>query len=130
MQIPKVGLVMEAVRVTRWLKNVGDTVALGEPLVEVETEKSMVEIEATVSGRLVEILVQVGQEASVGDQIARLEADVAQPASTTVPMARTPERQAALPATAGFETHAGGRIRSSPVARKAAAEHGLDLGGI
>ena len=121
---------MEAVRVTRWLKNVGDTVTLGEPLVEVETEKSVVEIEATVSGRLVEILVQVGQEASVGDQIARLEADAAQPASTMVPKARTPERQAALPSTAAFETHAGDRIRSSPVARKVAAEHGLDLGGI
>jgi pyruvate dehydrogenase E2 component (dihydrolipoyllysine-residue acetyltransferase) len=130
MEIPKVGLVMEAVRVTRWLKNVGDTVALGEPLVEVETEKSMVEIEATVSGRLVEILVQVGQEASVGDQIARLEADAAQPASTMVPKAPTPERQAALPSTSTFEPHAGDRIRSSPVARKVAAEHGLDLGGI
>ena len=74
-EIPKIGLVMEAVRVTRWLKNVGDTVSLGEPLVEVETEKSVVEIEATVSGRLVEILVHVGQEASVGNQIARLESD-------------------------------------------------------
>src|SRR6185295_17167598 len=109
MQIPKVGLVMEAVRVTRWLKNVGDTVALGEPLVEVETEKSVVEIEATVSGRLVEILVQVGQEASVGDQIARLEADAAQPASTMVPKPQTPERQAALPSTSTFEPRAGDR---------------------
>ena len=63
-EIPKVGLVMEAVRVVRWLKNVGDTVTQGEPLVEVETEKSVVEIEATASGRLAEILVQVDQEAS------------------------------------------------------------------
>jgi len=107
-EIPKVGLVMEAVRVTRWLKNVGDTVTVGEPLVEVETEKSVVEIEATVSGRLVEILVHVGQEASVGNQIARLESDA--------------------PAT--FEAHAGDRIRSSPVARKLAGEHGVDLGSI
>ena len=103
-EIPKVGLVMEAVRVIRWLKNVGDTVRLGEPLVEVETEKSVVEIEATVSGRLVEILVHVGQEASVGSQIARLESD--------------------------FETHAADRIRSSPVARKLAGEHGVDIGSI
>jgi pyruvate dehydrogenase E2 component (dihydrolipoamide acetyltransferase) len=107
-EIPKIGLVMEAVRVTRWLKNVGDTVTVGEPLVEVETEKSVVEIEATVSGRLVEILVHVGQEASVGNQIARLESDA--------------------PAT--FEAHAGDRIRSSPVARKLAGEHGVDLGSI
>ena len=58
-EIPKVGLVMEAVRVTRWLKNVGDTVMAGEPLVEVETEKSVVEIEAAATGRLSQILVQV-----------------------------------------------------------------------
>jgi pyruvate dehydrogenase E2 component (dihydrolipoyllysine-residue acetyltransferase) len=129
-EIPKVGLVMEAVRVIRWLKNIGDAVTQGEPLVEVETEKSVVEIEATVSGRLVEILVQVGQDASVGDQIARLEADAAQLANTTAPKPRTQEPEAALPSAATFETHAGDRIRSSPVARKLAAEHGLDLGSI
>jgi len=110
-EIPKIGLVMEAVRVTRWLKNVGDTVRLGEPLVEVETEKSVVEIEAAVSGRLVEILVHVGQEASVGSQIARLESDAAQPASTMPPKPSD-------------------RIWSSPVPRKLAGEHGVDLGSI
>ena len=61
-EIPKIGLVMEAVRVTRWLKNVGDAIRQGEPLLEVETEKSVVEIEAAVSGRLEEILTAVGAE--------------------------------------------------------------------
>jgi pyruvate dehydrogenase E2 component (dihydrolipoamide acetyltransferase) len=129
-EVPKIGLVMEAVRVTRWLKNVGDTVRLGEPLVEVETEKSVVEIEATVSGRLVEILVHVGQEASVGNQIARLESDATLPASTMAPKPQTPAAEAALASAATFETHAADRIRSSPVARKLAGEHGVDLGGI
>ena len=129
-EIPKVGLVMEAVRVIRWLKNVGDTVTQGEPLVEVETEKSVVEIEATVSGRLVEILVHVGEEASVGDQIARLEADAAQPASTMTPKPQASEPKATLPSAATFEAVSGSRVRSSPVARKLAAEHGLELGGI
>ena len=58
-EIPKVGLVMEEVKVVRWLKNVGDSVIAGEPLLEVETEKSVVEIEAAATGRLTEILVQV-----------------------------------------------------------------------
>ena len=128
-EIPKVGLVMEAVRVIRWLKKVGDTVALGEPLVEVETEKSVVEIEATASGRLAEILVQVGQEASVGDQIARIEADAAQRRRKHGEAAGTRDRTV-RPKAATLEPHAGDRIRSSPVARKVAAEHGLDLGGI
>ena len=72
-EIPKVGLVMEAVKVVRWLKNVGDTISLGEPLVEVETEKSVIEIEATMSGTLVEQLLQVDQEATVGDRLALIE---------------------------------------------------------
>ncbi len=57
-EIPKVGLVMESVKVVRWLKNVGDDVAAGELLLEVETEKSVVEIEAVATGRLTQILVQ------------------------------------------------------------------------
>ena len=54
LEIPKVGLVMESARLIRWLKNVGEVVTQGEPLVELETEKSVVEIESTESGRLVE----------------------------------------------------------------------------
>jgi pyruvate dehydrogenase E2 component (dihydrolipoamide acetyltransferase) len=128
-EIPKVGLVMEAVKVVRWLKNVGDTVTQGEPLVEVETEKAVVEIEATASGRLQEILVQVDQEATVGDQIAWIESAEAQLASTpATPRAR--EQKMVAPSPAAFEARAGDRIRSSPVARKLAAEHGVDLGEI
>jgi pyruvate/2-oxoglutarate dehydrogenase complex dihydrolipoamide acyltransferase (E2) component len=61
LEIPKVGLVMESARVVRWLKSVGDVVKQGEPLLELETEKSVVEIESTESGRLVEILLQADQ---------------------------------------------------------------------
>jgi pyruvate dehydrogenase E2 component (dihydrolipoamide acetyltransferase) len=103
-EIPKIGLVMEAVKVVRWLKNEGDTVNVGEALLEVETEKSVLEIEAVASGRLTQILVQVDQEATVGDQVAWIDAAVAAPGT--------------------------GRIVSTPVARKLAAEHGLDMGAI
>ena len=65
-EIPRVGLVMETARVQRWLKAVGDTVAPGETLLEVETEKSLVDIEASVAGRLLEILAQPEQEVAVG----------------------------------------------------------------
>jgi pyruvate dehydrogenase E2 component (dihydrolipoamide acetyltransferase) len=113
-EIPKVGLVMEAVKVVRWLKNVGDNVAAGEPLLEVETEKSVVEIEAAATGRLMQILVEVDGLAVVGDQVAWIESETP---STAAPAGRDGERYAA-------------RIRSTPVARKLAAEHGVDLGGI
>jgi pyruvate dehydrogenase E2 component (dihydrolipoamide acetyltransferase) len=132
LEIPKVGLVMEAVKVTRWIRSVGDKVIQGEPLLEVETEKSMVEIEAAASGRLAEILVQVDQEAKVGDRIAWLDTDEAQPARPATPAAAPEpvESRKAPPMIAAPAAATGGRIRSSPVARRFAAEHGLDLGRI
>ena len=150
-EIPKVGLVMESARLVRWLKNVGDLVQQGEPLLELETEKSVVEIEATQSGRLVEILLQVDQEAQVGDQIAWLDdepvamaavpsvsgipatasAPPVSPTSTVSPPAASPARAFArgdedLIAAAAMQGKLG-RIRSSPVARRLAAQHVVDL---
>jgi pyruvate dehydrogenase E2 component (dihydrolipoamide acetyltransferase) len=107
LEIPKIGLVMENARLVRWLKNVGDVVRQGEPLLELETEKSVVEVESTESGRLVEILLGADQEARVGDRFAWLET--------------TPD--------ANQEGNAG-RIKSSPVARRLAAELAVDLRGI
>jgi len=134
--IPKIGLVMDAVKVVRWLKNVGDMVRLGEPLVEVETEKSIVEIEARASGRLAQILVQVDQEATVGDRIAWIESDQAPSAGAAAtpatPTTGEPEVLAASPIVPPSppEARANERVRSSPVARKLAAERGLDLAAI
>jgi len=130
LEIPKIGLVMDAVRVTRWLKGVGDLLKAGEPLLEVETEKSLVEIDAAVAGRLAEILVGADQEARVGDPVAWVDvadAPDAQPPAPAPPLQRAaaPELPARPPAA-----RAPGRVRSSPVARRLATEHGLDLRGI
>jgi pyruvate dehydrogenase E2 component (dihydrolipoamide acetyltransferase) len=129
-EIPKVGLVMEDVKIVRWLKNIGDSVTLGEPLIEVETEKSVVEIEATVCGRLAEILVQVDQQAAVGDRIAWIESGEAEPARAPAQKPPPEEPAIAPPSPATQEARDGERVRSSPVARKLAADHGLDLGAI
>ena len=157
LEIPKVGLVMESARLVRWLKNVGEAVRQGEPLLEVETEKSVVEIESTQSGRLVEILLQVDQEARVGDRIAWLETDPAGAARVPVagvgatasapPVSQTataslPAASAASPVSvatrrnevkitpAAIQDRPHGRIRSSPVARRLAAQQAVDLGRI
>ena len=149
-EIPKVGLVMEAVKVVRWLKNVGDDVVQGEPLLEVETEKSVVEIEAAVTGRLTQILVQVDAQALVGDQVAWIESAeagtaTASPPSTFASPTTTLAPSVALPTLADSVVAAYSeaaltpsaaavldreRIRSTPVARKLAAERGIDIGGI
>jgi len=147
-EIPKVGLVMEEVKVVRWLKNVGDGVTAGEPLLEVETEKSVVEIEAAATGRLTQILVEVDSRAVVGDQVAWIESAAVQGSgpATVTPRPADPEIVAAssmvqsssivqaTPSTAAMAARDGGRhaarIRSTPVARKLAVDRGVDLGGI
>src|SRR5271169_1122549 len=119
---------MENARLVRWLKNVGDVVQQGEPLLELETEKSIVEIESTVSGRLVEILLQADQEARVGDRIAWLENDAPGVAAAPVTLPPAPRAMASIPtAPDAHQTGATDRVRSSPVARRFAAEHALDL---
>jgi pyruvate dehydrogenase E2 component (dihydrolipoamide acetyltransferase) len=69
------GYDMESGRVENWLKQVGDRVERGEPIVEVETDKATIEMEATQSGTLAEIVAEAGQDVAVGDVIAYLDAD-------------------------------------------------------
>src|SRR5712671_4534673 len=123
---------MEEVKVVRWLKNVGDDVTAGEPLLEVETEKSVVEIEAVATGRLTQILMQVDSLAAVGDQVAWIESAETQRAGAKAAAPSTPEPRSVAPApsTAAISPRDEERIRSTPVARKLAAERGVDLGGI
>ncbi len=73
--MPNLGYDMEQGKVQSWLKAVGDRVERGEPLAEIETDKTTVEMEALASGTLVEIVCEAGADAAVGDVIARLESD-------------------------------------------------------
>jgi pyruvate/2-oxoglutarate dehydrogenase complex dihydrolipoamide acyltransferase (E2) component len=73
--MPNLGYDMEEGKVQNWLKAIGDHVARGEPLAEIETDKTTVEMEAMTSGTLVEIVCEAGSEARVGDVIAVIESD-------------------------------------------------------
>ena len=73
LNLPKWGMGIDEGTVTRWLKAGGDDVMQGEPVVEVETAKATQEIEAPVSGRLVEILVAEGEVAPVNTALALIE---------------------------------------------------------
>lgn len=74
-EMPRLGYDMERGKIGAWLKAVGDHVQRGEPIAEIETEKSTVEMEAMASGVIVEILHAAGSEVAVGTPIAHLEAD-------------------------------------------------------
>ena len=72
-EMPKLGYDMETGVVSSWLKQVGDAVARGEAIAEVETDKTTVEMESVAAGTLVEIVHEAGVEVPVGQPIAYLE---------------------------------------------------------
>lgn len=73
MKMPDVATNDSPVRVNRWLVSVGQTVRRGQPLVEVETDKAAVEIESVRDGVLLEIAVEAGSTAGMGEVIAIIE---------------------------------------------------------
>lgn len=74
-EMPKLGYDMETGSIAAWVKNVGDTVARGDIIAEIETEKSTVEMESTSAGTLVEQTLAAGEEVPVGTVIGYLESD-------------------------------------------------------
>ncbi len=70
MRMPDLGVVDDTVTVVRWLIEVGQWIERGEPLVEVETDKSIMELESAVSGRLQAVAIPAGGEAAAGQVIA------------------------------------------------------------
>jgi pyruvate dehydrogenase E2 component (dihydrolipoamide acetyltransferase) len=109
--MPALELAQETGKVLRWLKSPGDAVHKGEPIVEIETDKVTVEIEAPASGVLRDVTARAGDVVPVGKTIALIfavgEAGVA---------AQAPAVNASAPA-----------VKASPLARKIAEEHGVDL---
>jgi len=191
-QMPRLSDSMETGKILRWLKKEGEEVKKGEPLVEIESDKANIEVEAYASGKLSKILVPEGESAPIGAVIAEIgdgastpaaqkapapqgQAEAAEPKQgaqptaaeapkpqTTKPEAHVAQADKAVAATAQAAADAGGeqyphggpddrtevgaaaqaalnvirrpaeqengeRQRVSPVARRLAEEHGVDL---
>lgn len=71
--MPKYGLTMEDATITRWLKAAGENVGEGEPLLEIETDKVVIEVPAPVSGRLAEQSAAEGDVVRVGELLGRID---------------------------------------------------------
>jgi pyruvate/2-oxoglutarate dehydrogenase complex dihydrolipoamide acyltransferase (E2) component len=71
--LPKAGMSMVAATVVAWRKAPGDRVAQGEPIVDIETDKVEMQIEAPVSGILAEVLVAADEDAEVGATLGLIE---------------------------------------------------------
>jgi pyruvate dehydrogenase E2 component (dihydrolipoyllysine-residue acetyltransferase) len=72
-EMPKLGYDMETGTIGAWVKQVGDDIARGDVIAEIETEKSTVDMESTSSGTLVEQTLAPGEEVPVGTIIGYLE---------------------------------------------------------
>lgn len=141
--MPKWGLAMKTGQVVAWLKQPGDSVRQGEPIVQIESEKISNEVEAPATGILRRLEVAEGQDAPVGaalavivapgeevsdEQVAALireDAEIKRQKAEMLtgqqaPAARTP---VAVRAPVGT----GERVNASPVARRLAQERGIDL---
>lgn len=73
--MPSLGYDMEEGKLQRWLKQVGDSIDRGEPIAEIETDKTTVEMESMTAGTLAEIVVAEGETAAVGAVIAYIESE-------------------------------------------------------
>lgn len=108
--------------VRAWLKQVGDTVAENDPLVELETDKVTQEVPSPAAGVLAEIVLDTDAEAVPGALLGRISADQVKPKSF-VPKA---EVRPAAPEPVGFRPSGGGEARLSPSVRRACLQHGID----
>jgi pyruvate dehydrogenase E2 component (dihydrolipoamide acetyltransferase) len=128
--MPMLGMAQETGKVLRWLKQDGESVRKGEPLLEVETDKVTVEIEAPADGTLAGVRVPDGTEVPVGEVIALVlaEGELAPVADTEPRVTREVEAVAAAPTVqeVTIPKRKRGRL-ASPKARKLAQERGIDL---
>jgi pyruvate dehydrogenase E2 component (dihydrolipoamide acetyltransferase) len=160
-EMPKLSDTMTEGTLVKWIKKVGDTVAVGDVLAEVETDKATMEMEAFDEGVLTEIYVKEGEVVQIGQKLALLagqdekpESKPSKPPQAKAPpaepvgesKAKTAEQPAATTQASSdnakiqpakdqadgthrdaLEPAPSARIKASPLARKVAAEMGVDL---
>ena len=131
-KMPQLGLTMEEGTVAQWLKQEGDTVAKGDVLLEITTDKLTSEIESEADGVLLKIVAKEGEDVPVKGllgYIGEAGETVGDATPAAAPVAASPapaEVPAAAPAPVPAAKADGSRIRISPLARKTAAKLGVD----
>ena len=148
--MPQMGESIVEGTITKWMKQVGEKVERDEPLFEISTDKVDTEVPSPVAGVLQKIFVEEGQTVEINTLVARIgdgaggdeEAGAAEvaspakaesaPADSEPPPAKETAPAADAPATATSKAgkagvNGNGRVRSSPLVRRLAKEHGIDL---
>jgi 2-oxoglutarate dehydrogenase E2 component (dihydrolipoamide succinyltransferase) len=139
--VPQLGESVVEARVARWLKKEGDRVEVGEPVVELETEKIDLEVGAEHGGVLASIARQEGEDVKVGELLAVVEdgaAAAARPSGNggksaepePPPAKAEPGARSGEPAPETRHVDPGPDAKATPTARRMAKEHAVDLGNL
>jgi pyruvate dehydrogenase E2 component (dihydrolipoyllysine-residue acetyltransferase) len=141
LRVPKLGMDMEEADIVRWLVKEGDEVEKGDPVLEIDTDKTSYEIEAPAGGVIRNLRGDEGETIPVGAKLAYIAApgeDVPDPAKPSETRNGSGPREGKLPKEdpaprvaenkpEGLHSENGRRVRASPAARRAAAERDLPI---
>ena len=132
-KLPDLGEGLTEGEIARWLVQEGQEVAEDDPLVEIQTDKTTVEIPSPAAGKVTRIMVGEGEVVPVGTVLVVIGEDGAEPAEPEEDMrsAATSGGQAPGPGSAGREaSREASRVRATPLVRKVAQELGVDLASV
>ncbi|MDB5682463.1 MAG: pdhC [Sphingomonas bacterium] len=149
LKMPALSPTMEEGTLAKWLVKEGDVVAAGDLLAEIETDKATMEFEAVDEGTIAKIMIPEGTDGvKVGAVIALIAGEGEDASAVSAPAAASPapKAEAASPkpepevaspkadapkaAATAAPVQGGDRVKASPLARRLAAQQGIDLGGV
>lgn len=134
--LPRMGETMEEGRVVAWLKQPGQSFKRGDVIVEIETDKTTVEVPALDDGQLIDIVAEAGTSVAVGEPIGHYApggGGAALPSPAAVSDTAIPDVAAATTPPKAVQPHEAvptQRLRATPFARRLARAGGLDLAGL
>jgi pyruvate dehydrogenase E2 component (dihydrolipoamide acetyltransferase) len=143
-EMPKLSDTMTEGTLVKWHKQVGDSVEIGDVLADIETDKATMEMESFDDGVITEIIIKEGEKAAIGAVLAVLNGDsgrapdeahlhvnaAAEVAASTPAAPAAAEASTAAAPAPGESGDSGERVLASPLARKVAAELGIDLAAV
>lgn len=133
--MPALGQTSDELKILAWLKQEGDVVVVGEPLVNLETDKTTIEVESAFGGVLLKVVhgvdavIQAGQVIAYIGQPGERAPDEAAPTHTALAQSVAPESTSPAPAPA-FVPAPAGKVLATPAARQLARDRGIDLATI
>jgi len=128
--VPVLGESIVEARIAKWLKKPGDRVEVGEPLVELETEKTNLELSAEKRGVITSIARKEGEDVKIGELLAVVDENGAGGASTSAASDNGSKAAAAPPPPGAAQSAPAEEPHATPTARRMAKDHEVDLGGV